>query len=308
MNKNICQEVLHDCNGRREKPWAQYKILNQYLALAYDEIDEKKAGRLRDCATYLEFTKEGDKMFLKHANFCRVRLCPVCAWRRSLKTYGQMRACMQALGNDYRYIFLTLTMRNCDGGSLKKSIDRLLQGFNRLLKYKDVQRAVKGFYRGLEITHNIDNDTYHPHIHCILAVAPSYFKSRYYLSHDKWLALWCRAMQDTSITQVDVRALKGSCEHACAEVAKYSVKPKDIICFDDWDLTVDTVRVLDEALKGRRLIGFGGCFLDVHRKLHLDDADDGDLTHIETDVHQSDVDEKIIAYAWHTGYSQYLRR
>ena len=310
MSKCNCQvEFLHDSNGRRERPWARYKIMNTYLALAYDDVDGNKAERLRNCATWLQFNREdGGNLKLSKANFCRVRLCPVCAWRRSLKTYGQVRACMQDLGNKYRYIFLTLTVPNVRGDKLKSAIDNLTIGFNRLFKYKEIAAVVKGYYRGLEITHNMQRDDYHPHIHCIVAVNPSYFTSRGYVKRDRWLELWRKATKIDRITQVDVRTIKGSAEHACAEVAKYSVKPGDVICFDDWELTVSTVRILDDALDHRRLIGFGGCFMEAHKRLHLDDAEDGDLTHTETTPQQADEDTMQIAYAWHTGYCQYVKK
>lgn len=282
--------------------------MNSYLALAYDEIDEHKAERLRKCATWLQFRREDSGLKLSNANFCRVRLCPVCAWRRSLKTYGQVRACMQDLGDKYRYIFLTLTIPNVDGEELAEAITRLTVGFNRLFKYKAVAVAAKGYYRGMEITHNLDRNDYHPHIHCIVAVNPSYFTSRYYLKRDTWLELWRKAMQDERIIEVDVRTIKGNAEHACAEVAKYAVKPGDVVSFDDWDLTLDTVRTLDKAMDHRRFIGFGGCFLEAHKRLHLDDVENGDLTHTETTPQAADKDVELIAYAWHTGYNQYVRK
>lgn len=301
-----CQ-VLSDKNSRgRERPWSKFKILSEYYAMAYDEINDKKSSRIRGCGSYLDFVVDGDTMRLHSANFCRVRLCPICAWRKSLKTYSQVRSCIRYLGfNDYAYIFLTLTVPNCTGDKLSETITNICLSFNRLFKYKSLS-FVRGWYRGLEISHNVQNDTFHPHIHCIVAVPPSYFTSRYYLSHDKWLSLWRRATNNDDITQLDVRKLHGSVEHACAEIAKYSVKPADIVCFDDWDLTVDTVKILDNALNKRRLVGYGGCFRDAHKKLHLDDIDDGDLIHVETSDVTSDDELEHIVYTWNTGYSQYI--
>ena len=64
---------------------------NEYLATAYDEIDQRVAERLRTCATRLIYgIGEDGKRRLRAANFCRVRLCPICQWRRSLKLYSQM--------------------------------------------------------------------------------------------------------------------------------------------------------------------------------------------------------------------------
>lgn len=310
MKTAVCQEVLHDYNGRRERPWAAFKLMNGYIALAYDEVDERKAERLRGCASWLHFLrKEEGGMKLHRANFCRVRLCPICAWRRSLKTYGQVRACINYIGDGCQYIFLTLTIKNCIGSALSDEITHINEGFHRLMKYKEVQKACKGFYKGLEITHNVEQDTFHPHIHAILAVNKSYFTSRDYIKQARWTELWSRACKLAYTPVVDVRKIKGSKEKAVAEVAKYSVKPSEIICFDDWDLSVETVRILDEALDHRRLTGFGGVFKEAHAALHLDDNEDGDLTHVETEATPEEEEEqKILAYTWHTGYSQYIRK
>lgn len=311
MKSDVCQdvEVLHDYNGRRERPWAAFKLMNGYVALAYDEIHERKAARLRECASWLQFKKGADNMMKLHrANFCRVRLCPVCAWRRSLKTYAQVRACVNYIGSEYRYIFLTLTIKNCGGSELSDEITHIGEGFHRLMQYKEVAKVCQGFYKGLEITHNLEDNTFHPHIHAVLAVRKSYFTSRDYIKQARWCELWARACKLDYVPVVDVRKIKGSMDKAVAEVAKYAVKPSEIVCFDDWELSVETVRVLDKALENRRLTGFGGIFKDAHKALHLDDNEDGDLTHTEAEaMHDSD-EENIIAYTWHTGYSQYIRK
>lgn len=310
MKTENCQEVLHDFSARRERPWARFKLMNGYLALAYDSFDSKKADRLRDCASWLHFTREvSGQLKLHKANFCRLRLCPICAWRRSLKTYAQVSAIMREIGNNYAYIFLTLTVSNCSGDSLSDHISMVGEGFHRLMKYKEVAKVCRGFYKGMEITHNLENDTYHPHIHAILAVNKSYFTSRDYIKQARWAELWQKAIKADYVPIIDVRKLKGTAEKAVAEVAKYAVKPSDVICFDDWDLTVDTVEVLDKALDHRRLTGYGGCFKDAHKRLHLDDNEDGDLTHTEADSEPDSAEEReIIAYTWHTGYSQYIKK
>ena len=307
MIESTYLEILCDTqDGRRERPWAATKLLNGFLALAYDDVDIRKASRLRSCASWLKFARNASgQLKLHRANFCRVRLCPVCAWRRSLKTFGQVRAVMQELGDSYGYIFLTLTMKNCSPSELGSEITHLGLSFNRLMKYKAVDKVVKGYFKGLEVTHNIQSDTYHPHLHIVCAVNKSYFTNRTYLSQEKWTALWQKALQVNYTPIVDVRKVKGTADKAVAEISKYAVKASDIICYDDWDLTVNAVRTLDNALESRRLTCYGGVFKEVHKRLHLDDNEDGDLTHIETDS-LSDEDLSIVTYAWHTGYSQYI--
>lgn len=304
----VCQEVLVD-KGRngKVKPWAVYKLSNAYIATAYDEIDINKSRRLRDCASWLEFERGDNGLKLHNANFCRVRLCPICAWRRSLKTFGQVSAVVNAMEDNYRFIFVTLTIRNCYPDELSDTITNLLNAFNLLIKYKACKQAFKGIFRGLEVTHNVLANTYHPHLHLLVAVNKSYFSSRYYISQDLLTNLWKKALKADYTPIVHIESIKHSKSKAIAEVAKYSTKASEVICFDDWDLTVDTVCVLDKALHNRRLTGWYGVFRDYHKRLHLDDSEDGDLVHTETDINKSEEEVQKIVYTWHTGYSQYIK-
>lgn len=304
---DVKSQVLIDKSrtGRR-RDWALHKIHNSYIALAYDEVDPKKSERMRTCANWLSFhrTDEGS-LKLHDARFCRVRLCPICQWRRSLKTFVQMSQVLEIAKSDgYQFLFLTLTLKNCKGDDLSDELSHLLLSYNRLMKYKDVQKAVKGYYRGCEVTHNVVTDEYHPHLHVILAVNKSYFSGKTYIRHDKWLELWQRALQVDYTPIVDIRKCRGGAR-VTAEACKYSVKPSDILNMDDWDMTVDTLRILDKALENRRFIGLGGCLKDIHKSLHLDDIEDGDLIHVESEA-QSDATPEEIVYFWN-GYSQYER-
>lgn len=303
-----CQQVLSDKrrNGK-ERPWALYKLSNGYVALAYDDVDKAKADRLRECANWLEFVKGENGLKLHNANFCRVRLCPICAWRRSLKTFGQVYKIVSVAQSDYAFVFLTLTVKNCEPERLSDTLDLLSKSWDRFIKYKDVKAVVKGYYRACEVTHNVSADTFHPHFHCLLAVNKSYFTSRDYMSHDKWQALWRKAIRADYAPQVDIRRVKSNrVEGVCAEVAKYAVKVGEVVCFDDWDLTVKTVAVLDKALNKRRFIAFGGVFKDIHKRLNLDDVENGDLIH-ENESDDIDVSSDTVLYAWNSGYNQYRR-
>lgn len=305
MSQKKSQVLVDKSRTGKRRDWSLHKIHNSYISLAYEEVDPKKSERMKTCANWLAFHRKDDgSMKLHDARFCRVRLCPICQWRRSLKTFVQMSQVLNIAKNDgYQFIFLTLTMRNCTSDALSDELTHILLSFNRLMKYKDVQKAVKGYYRGCEVTHNIRTDEYHPHLHVILAVRPSYF-SRSYISHDKWVSLWQRALQVEYTPVVDVRRCRGG-SRVTAEACKYAVKPSDILNFDDWDMTVDTLRVLDKALENRRFVGLGGILKEIHKKLHLDDMEEGDLVHVESQSTYEATPEEII-YFWN-GYSQYER-
>lgn len=300
-------QVLADKSAAgKTRNWALHKLHSGYISLAYEEINPKKSERMKECANWLAFhRKEDGTMKLHDARFCRVRLCPICQWRRSLKTFAQMSQVLEIAKSDgYQFIFLTLTMRNCKADRLSEELTHILLAFNRLMKYKDVQKAVKGYYRGCEVTHNLVADEYHPHLHVILAVNKSYFSGKTYISQARWSELWQRALQVKYTPIVDVRKCNGGVK-AIAEACKYAVKPSDILNMDDWDLTVETVRTLDKALENRRFVGLGGCLKEIHKSLHLDDMEDGDLVHVESDQAADPTADEIV-YFWN-GYSQYER-
>lgn len=331
-----------------ESKFAPKKSASEVLAQSYDRIGyERKAERVEMCGTFLEFAKplgdisaspsaakigeeasgESERWKLHNANFCRDRLCPMCSWRRTYKIFGQISRIMNVIEDDYAFIFLTLTVPNCKGDELSGTIDRLQYGWNKLTKYKRFKTAVKGYFKVLETTRNTNKrdksyNTYHPHFHVILAVSKSYFSGREYMAQSEWLALWRKAMQDPTITQVDVRRCKDKRDirageqavktlgSAVAEVAKYSVKSADFLGrFEDGKLVEpfpddeidEVVTILSAALHCRRLTALGGIFEKIAKQLQLDDCEDGDLIHVDGEELRPDVAYMIRRYGWSAG-------
>ncbi|MCD7772047.1 MAG: protein rep [Oscillospiraceae bacterium] len=327
------KEILSDISSvGKERPWAEHKRESLSVEQAYRGVAERsplekeywtsKANRISRCGDYLMFNlyeSESGKQQLKvkHANSCRVRLCPLCSWRRSLKIGAHMRKIIDKMQeqNKYDYLLLTLTVPNVPAEELSAKLTQMLKAWNNLLKRKAVQLAVKGWYRGLEITHNVNPfslsyDTYHPHFHVILAVNKTYFKSANYIHQPEWLELWQQAMQDYSIKEVDVRKIRKSEGEsiigAICELSKYTVKSGDYILSNDWKLTLDSVETLDAALTKRRLVAFGGVMKEWHKKLNLDDEIDGELIEDGDSPNGELIGE--VCYAWNVGYQQYLKK
>lgn len=310
MIKIKSQEVLDEnvlidrSASGRVRPWAVHKLNSQYIQFAYEDVDPRKSERMRECAEWLAFKKTDTGKKLHDARFCRVRLCPICQWRRSLKTYAQMfKVIGEAARHGYQFIFLTLTVRNCSGDELSGTLSKMTEAFNRLMKYKDVKAAVKGYYRGIEVKHSIERDDFHPHIHCVFAVKKSYFSGQLYISQKKWSELWQKALKVDYVPVVDVRKCYGDYK-SISEACKYAVKPGDIINPDDWEMTVDTLRILDSALDRRRFIGLGGIFKEIHKQLNLDDPENGDLIHTDEDSSGEAPEDAVLYFFW-DGYSQY---
>lgn len=298
-----------------------------------------KAERMGKCAhtlVYKYFPELVEKL-LYQAFFCKVRLCPMCGWRRSLKVFGQTSRVMDYItaNRDYRYLFLTLTAKNVNGAELSAELDRYFEAFNRLTKRKDFKRVSKGWFRCLEITHNWGMGTFHPHFHVIVAVNKSYFKdTKVYMSQKKWAKMWQNCMELDYEPIVDVRAIKPdekldtdepfsvTYKKAVAEVAKYTAKQSDYVLRPDrnakefgaaayeWLVaecerrTDEAVIVLDHAIKNRRLCAYGGEFKEVHRKLNLDDAIEGDLIKIADEM-RPDLQYVLMYYRWRMGLWNY---
>ena len=302
-------------NGKPQ-PWAEHKDQTALLSYAYEQLgNDRKAGRVQCCAPRLVFahTDEG-RLKLAAANFCRVRLCPVCQWRRSLKLFGQTTEVVKAVQQQRKvaWIMLTLTVKNVDGIDLPNEITIIHKAWDRLCKTKAFQRAVLGWQRCLEITHNVTTgsgayDTYHPHIHALLCVKPSYFTSRDYISRDAWSSMWAAAARLDYVPQVWVSRVKDGSAGAVAEVTKYAAKPGDYLTAWDLDMMVSSVEVMDNALHRRRLVAFGGILKDAHKALGLDDVEDGDLVHTDNDPTPEAAAAALAAFTWVPGYRQYYR-
>ena len=311
--------ILKDINKTgKDNNWKERKKDNLNLANSYKRLGEKKYYRVIDCSTFLEFgVTKTSSLKLLQANFCKVRLCPMCAWRRSLKIFGQVSKVMDQVEKNYnyRYIFLTLTVKNCYSEDLKDTLDLMTKSFNKLSERKAFKKAIKGYFRSLEITYNKQDNTYHPHFHLILAVNKSYFTDKdYYLSQENWTRLWKESLQVDYKPVVDVRRVKSKDKNfskIIAETAKYTVKSEDFLIKKedgkiDEALTDEVVSTLDKALHRKRLVSFGFLFKDIHRQLKLDDAENGDLKKTDNeDELRDDLTDIILRYQWNIGIKNY---
>lgn len=317
---NIKDKILKDVNASgKDNNWKERKKSTLDLADSYKRIGSNKYYRVLDCSTFLEFRLAVDNSLkLSNANFCKVRLCPMCSWRRSLKIFGQVSRVMDHVEENYnyKYIFLTLTVKNCYGEDLRDTLDLMTKAFNTMTRRKAFKQAVNGYFRSLEITYNKENGTYHPHFHMILAVNDSYFKdTRIYLTQNDWTELWKSCLKVDYTPIVDVRRIKENKEKdfgkVVAETAKYTVKPEDFLIRDEKgnikeNLTDEVVKTLDEALHRKRLTAFGFIFKEVHKELNLDDTEDGDLTNTDNDDLREDLTNIILRYQWNIGVKNYI--
>lgn len=276
-------------------------LSDTYLKFGY----EKRAFRVAECGSFLEFHVYNDSWKLAKSNFCKDRLCPMCNWRRSFKIFSQVSQVMNYLEpKGYRYLFLTLTLRNEPAERFPDMIQSLYDGWRRLYHENKVfKKVIKGALRFLEVTINHKDHTFHAHLHVVLAVSVGYFSGRDYISQALWTEMWASAcnLDYTPIVHIErFKAKSGSSGlgSAVAEAAKYAMKDSDyLVDSDTWRSVY--VETLLRGLSGRRLFGKTGCFGKAWRDLKLGDPEVGELT--EDDQFREDIDYMIVRYGWRNG-------
>lgn len=297
--------------GDRERLWDDHKASSDRVARLYEvfsdsEKDLKKSKRISDCAGYLRFgwyhnkNTSKNEIHLIEAHYCHCRSCSICAWRRSLmlkaKFYMNIPEII-AQNPTVRFIFLTLTLRNCQLSEIRDTVKDMSRAWKRFFERKQFKNDVVGFVRNLEITRGKD-DTCHPHFHILLSVKQTYFNTGHYISKDKFAQLWKESLRLDYIPVVDVRTVRGNIEKSdVAELLKYSVKELDI-GNDSW------YKVLMESLHHVRAISTSGILKDVV-KTPKEETDE-QLTFTSESQDMTPLN-KIVDYKWNKPIKRYRK-
>jgi plasmid rolling circle replication initiator protein Rep len=297
----------------KDKPWDIHRseadqVKNLYRGTAFDRYAE----RIDNCSGLLEFSLSVDsetgetKPKLKAARFCRVRHCPVCQWRRSLVWRARFFQALPKIRKEYptsRFLFLTLTVRNCELSELRSCLGHMKKSWERLSKRK--QFPALGWLKSVEVTKSTDG-TAHPHFHVLLMVNASYF-SHGYLSQEKWTELWKESLRVdyTPIVNIKVvRPAKGSSEQelgdqlakALCETLKYSVKPGDLVADQDWLLE------LTSQLHKTRAVAVGAVF-----KNFLSEEEPEDFINVDEENETESEEIDSICFGWREFIKRYVK-
>lgn len=305
----------------KERPWSTRKGQALKVAASFKRLGlNYRYVRITQCGDILQFREcpnDGYKK-LDKANFCRDRLCPMCNWRRSLKISANVYKVVSSL-EDYNFIHLVITQKNVIPEKLKAEVDRLYHAWSKMRKVKKWRSSIKGYVRCLEITHNLDFNTYHPHFHVLLAVKPSYFKHKAsYITQAEFGNMWRDALQINYNPVIYVGKVSNSnIPAAAAEVSKYASKPGSYV-FDDVEYMDKTIAILSDVLAGRRLMAYGGVIRARRKELKIADEEVKNADLVNVDVDGNNEDEIIcpkcqtalqkVIYSWSPGYQQYVKR
>ena len=284
--------------SEKDQCWDKHRHSSDLVADLYrgEHGFDTYARRMDSCAQFLDFRLVPDvdlgllRLKLSGAMFCRTPRCPLCQWRRSLKWKSRALRALPLVVEDYpkhRWLFLTLTQRNCLVNDLRETVTKMNKSFLRLTKFKDW--SVEGWIKSLEVTRSKDGKA-HPHFHCLLMVTPSYF-SRDYLSYQDWTNLWERAARLDYKPQVYVRAVAEDQNPTMLipEILKYSLKESDLYKSKEFLLGVT------KQLYKMRCISVGGILRPYMRKLEEEPEDLIGVDEIKT---ENEVDEGHLYFEW----------
>lgn len=298
---------------------------------SYNAEFERYAERMADCSTFLAYGFSDDGLKLKNANFCRVRHCPVCQWRRSMLWKSNMYIAYEEIKEQYpkgRWLFLTLTVRNCEITDLRETLKHMNKSWDRLVKRKAFYSVVDGWIRTTEVTRPkqkkkkksdpdvicpvFGNTHAHPHFHVMLFVKPSYFSTGY-MSQQKWSELWGDVLRVDYQPMVDIRKVKpnkkklqteeDAIKSAVMETLKYSVKPDDMVGdgskkANDWfyELTRQTFKL--------RFVASGGVLKNALKR--DDDITNDDLINTNQDEEDTNTDDRRLMFTYKKVVHKYL--
>lgn len=304
-------EILVDKNSQgKDRNWRGRKILSLKLADIFKELQYKDSliERVATCGDTLRFIRQEDgSLKLYQAYFCKNKLCPMCNWRRSMKySYQASRIVDEAMKQEPkgRFLFLTLTVKNVEGEALNSTISQLTKSFDRLFRRAKVKKNLLGYLRSVEVTHNENDKTYHPHIHVLIMVKPNYFSGRgnNYITQKEWSDMWSNSLKVDYTPMIDIRTVKEKgkgLRGAVLETAKYPTKPIK--------LDIENKQVVDDLYNGlyrKRQLGYGGLFKTIKKQLILDDVENGDLVHTSDDKENISKGTEIVAI-WNANKQNY---
>jgi plasmid rolling circle replication initiator protein Rep len=289
-----------------DKPWDIHRVQCDEIAKIYDSIGyDRYAERIGECSQLLTYalkaTDDGEvKLKLREARFCRVRHCLICQWRRSLMWRARFFKVLPEIQAKYptgRWIFVTLTVKNCQLSDLRATLNWMNAAWHKLIKRKEFPAL--GFVKSVEVTRGVDG-TAHPHFHCLMFVPASYF-TRGYISHAKWISLWQSCLKTDYPPILDVRAVKTkmassnnpsdssnqAMAEAVCETLKYAVKPSDLLADPGW------LGELTKQLQKTRAISIGGCL-----KEFFSEDDPEDLINGEIQEEEKSEDDSLLLFDW----------
>lgn len=291
----------------QDKPWDTHRANASRVKALYQRSEfQQYAVRIQECSQRLGFVFQAQdsgelKLRLQQAKFCRVRHCPVCQWRRALMWRARFFQAVPRVIEAYpagRWVFLTLTVRNCPLEELRATLALMNKAWNRMILRK--QFPAIGFVKSTEVTRSTNGEA-HPHFHVLMLVSSEYF-GRKYIKQAEWRNLWQQALRADYLPVVNVMAIKprqgdptNGVAIALLETLKYGVKESDLLYDAAWLIE------LTKQLHKTRAVSVGGVL-----RQYLSEEEPEDLIHAEGEVGELLAEsEPLVWFGWREMVKRY---
>jgi ribosomal protein S27AE len=208
---------------------------------------------------------ENDHDWAEAENSCSVRVCPHCAYRRTLVLADRMeRFTLGKVGLRYAVLAERNTL------DLREGVALLWESWTRLRRSVRWKKYVRGCIVALEVTYNREEGTWHPHLNLLLEGD--------FFPFEELNQIWIEATEHRGRTSF----IRAADEGTVRELIKYVTKITDLL---------DNAPALDEflsAIERRRLVRTYGTFYglkvdDENEPQHEGDCPDcGPHKHVST--------------------------
>jgi plasmid rolling circle replication initiator protein Rep len=193
----------------------------------------------------------------------------------------------------HRWLFVTLTVKNCPITELKNTLAWMNKSWQRLTQLK--AWPAEGWLRSTEVTRGKDGSA-HPHFHTLILVKPGYF-GKNYVKQAEWVEMWRRSLRIDYNPVLDVQAVKKGQQpmQLVPELLKYCVKESDLVLDREWFLE------LTHQLHKMKAVVVGGVLRTYLRELEQEPED----LIGEDEKGEADLDEGHLYFGWKSKLKKY---
>lgn len=223
-----------------------------------------KKDRIESCMNWVSIQK--NKIIT--TNYCKDRFCSICSYIKSFKNKIIIEKILKKL-EDKKLLFLTLTNKNVIADELEGEIESYTTSFNKLTKKKDIKENLNGYIRKIEIDYNKERNDYNIHLHSILLMK-NYKKN--YIKKEKWLESWREVKKDKSITQIDIKEIKGNNKNITEDIKKISNYISKENLQQNMYYTDEVSDTIYKATKYKKDITYSGEFREIKKEIEKDKA------------------------------------
>lgn len=215
FKQNCDYDLFSDVSLEDKRPWTRKKNMARKIQSIYegDSDFQKMAERIAACSEVVTVdssskTTGGRKFKFKSSRFCRVRNCPVCQWRRSLKWKARFHKALPEIKNEKptaKWLFLTCKIKSCAIEDLRTAIQDINKGWKKVNERKIFRNTIIGWMKGIEVTRDkYENASLR--LNAMILVKQSYFGNRY-VSLKMWKEGWKESLRIDYVPDISVKKI-----------------------------------------------------------------------------------------------------